>query len=51
MQYATQCLGVVNNVLNLNNLLLHMDRKIEKFCSHHYFLTSIGHETFDKEDH
>ena len=29
MQYATQCLGVVNNVLNLHRLLLYMDRKIE----------------------
>ena len=26
MQYATQCLSVVNNVLNLHNLLLYMDR-------------------------
>ena len=51
MQYATQCLGVVNNVLNICNSLLYVDRKMEKFCSHHYFLTSISHETFVKEDH
>ena len=31
MQYATQCLSVVNNVLNLHNLLLYMDRKLEYF--------------------
>ena len=29
MQHATQCLSVVNNVLNLHNLLLYMDRKLE----------------------
>ena len=34
MQYATQCLGVVNNVLNLHNLLLYMDRKIECFIEY-----------------
>ena len=31
MQYATQCLSVVNNVLNILNLLLYMDRKLEYF--------------------
>ena len=31
MSYATQSLGVVNNVLKLHNLLLYMDRKIEYF--------------------
>ena len=34
MQYATQCLSVVNNVLNLHNLLLYMDRKIEYFIEY-----------------
>ena len=34
MQYATQCLSVVNNVLNLHNLLLYMDRKLEYFIEY-----------------
>ena len=34
MQYATQCLSVVNNVLNLHNLLLYMDRKIEYYIEY-----------------
>ena len=29
MQYVAQCLGVGDNVLNLHNLLLYMDRKTE----------------------
>ena len=41
MQYATECLGAVNSVLNLHHLLLYMDQKIE-YCSYHYFLTSLN---------
>ena len=32
--YATQCLSVVNNVLNLHNFLLYMDRKLEYFIEY-----------------
>ena len=34
MQYATQSLSVVNNVLNSHNLLLYMDRKLVFFVEY-----------------